>query len=303
MSGWLAAAAVLLLSTLPRAVAAGAWTQPAGDTFLKLSVSYLRTTEEFNHEGERLELLEEDPGFENASLRDLNLTLYGEYGLREGLTLVGSVPFKALRSERTGLVAGGLLRRAEARNVAGAGDLSLSLRTRLRQRPVALALQAGVDIPLGYQKRPDNDGPPLGSGAIDAEVHLLAGLSLHPRPGYLTTGVGYRRRGGRLHDEIQLSVEGGWTWGRLHLKILVQGVRNTKKPPDIFGTTVVSPLPGGGGALPELVVGDQHILQVSPAVGWDLGGGRAVHAQLVRTVAGTNTLSGTALSLGIVLRR
>ena len=303
MSGRLPLLATALLLLLPQAATAGAWTQPKGALWLKLSAGYLRTTEEFNHEGERLELLEEDPGSEDAAFRDLNLILYGEYGLLDAVTLVGGLPLKALRSERTGLVGGGLLRRQEARNTLGAGDLSLSLRIRLMARPVALAIQTGLQIPLGYDERPDNDGPPLGSGNPNAEIHFLAGVSLYPRPAYLTAGVGYRRRGGRLHDEIPFSVEGGWRRGRLLLKLLVQGVRNTKTPPDIFGAPVVTPLPGGGGAFPDLVVGDQHILQVTPAAIWELGSGLSVQAEIMRTAAGTNTLSGTTLSLGLLLRR
>jgi hypothetical protein len=296
------AQSVALLLCLPGAATAGAWTQPEGATYLKLAVSYLRTTEEFNHEGQRLALLEEDPGFVDAAFRDASLTAYGEHGLRDDLTLVAQLPFKALRTERTSLVGGGLLRRPEARNTVGPADLTLSLRYRLRLRPV-VALQGGLKMPLGYRDRPRNDGAALGTGALDVEGHLLAGRSLHPHPAYITASIGYRRRGGRLHDEIPFAIEGGWSRGRLQLTLAARGIRSTTTPPDIFGDPVVTPLPGGGGALPDLVVGDQHILQLVPTLGWDLSRDLALQVELTRTVAATNAISGTALGLGIVLER
>ena len=96
--------------TTPVRVAAGAWVQQPGAHYLKLSANYLSTSEEFDHRGERLVILAEDPGFTDASFRDLNATLYGEYGWRQRVSLIASLPLKSLRSSRTGLVGGGLLR-------------------------------------------------------------------------------------------------------------------------------------------------------------------------------------------------
>jgi hypothetical protein len=62
---------VFLMVTAPVQLAAGAY-------YFKLSANYLSTSEEFDHRGERLAILDEDPGFADASLRDLNGTLYGE---------------------------------------------------------------------------------------------------------------------------------------------------------------------------------------------------------------------------------
>ena len=162
-------------------------------------------------------------------------------------------------------------------------------------------MQSGVKVPLGYDDQPDNDGPRLGSGDLDAEIHLLVGRSLHPLHAYVSGGVGYRRRGGRLNDEVLYAVEGGYAKGPLLFKTMLDGVMNTKAPPDIYGRPVVTPLPGGGGALPDLVVGDQDVFKVIPALIYTLRPGLSLQAELIHTLAGKNTLSGTQLAVGVVL--
>ncbi len=146
------------------------------------------------------------------------------------------------------------------------GDLTLSGKRLILETPLTLAVQAGVKLPLLYNEKPNNNGPPLGSGAFDGEVHLLAGRSLYTRPSYVTGSLGYRRRGGRLNDEAVYAAEAGYTKGRTLFKVTLDGVRNTSKPPDIVGNMVVTPLEGGGGVLPDLVVGDQHIVKLNPAL-------------------------------------
>ena len=290
----------LLISSCGR-VQAGAWTQPDGGYFLKIAPSYLSTSREFNHEGKRQAIQEEQFASEDASFRDFSLFAYAEYGLRERFTLIARFPFKILRLERQLLIGGGRLRQLERLYTAGFGDLTLSLRSALLDGSLAVSVQTGLKIPLGYDRTPDDDGPPLGSGKADAEAHLLLGRSLYPLPAYLSAGIGYRRRGGRLHDEILYAVEVGYTVASLLLKIAVDGVQNRSTPLDIAGRTVVTPLPGGGGALPDLLVGDQHVTKLNPAVAYSLRSGLALQAEVLYTIAATNSLSGTIFSLGLLL--
>ena len=282
---------------------AGAWVQPHKGYYLKLSAGYLSTTREFNYQGKRLDILAEHPAFEDASFRDLDLTAYLEYGLTARLTLIATLPFKALRSARTARIGGGLVKAREQVHTTGAADLTLSLRHALLVSPVALSLQGGLKLPLGYENTPANKGPPLGTSEPDAEAWMLAGRSLHPWPLYVSAGLGYRRRRGPLHDEFLYAAEVGCTAGRLLFKLALDGRQNTATPPDIFGRTVVTPLPGGGGALPDLVVGDQHIAQLSPALIYTLKPGLALQGEIRHAIAGKNTLSGTAFTLALVLAR
>ncbi|MBT4612380.1 MAG: hypothetical protein HOC05_20210 [Gemmatimonadetes bacterium] len=292
---------VLLVALLiPTVAAAGPWTQTQGSSYLKISAGYLSTVSEFNHKATRQDLFEEDPGFEDGSFRDMNLVLYGEYGLFDPLTLVGSLPLKALRASRTGLVGGGLLRQRSALSTVGLGDLSASLRLRLLAEPVVLAVQAGLDLPF-YGDAPDNEGPPLGSGEIDAQAHLLLGRSLGQI--YVSTRIGYKRRAGRLHDEILFGAEGGRHWGRWLGALRLDAVRNVQTPPDIYGGPIVTPLPVGGGVLPDLVIGDQHSLKLNPSLTYTLSHGLQVQLEVLSVVSGTNTLAGTQWAIGVVATR
>ena len=297
----LATLALLVVGLLAGRCWAGAWVQERGSYFLKVGSSYFSTTEEFNHLGDRLQILEEQTAFEDASFRDANVNLYLEYGLTENATMVATLPFKGLRSERDVLFGGGIETTREIVNTVGFGDITLSVRRQLLPDPLAFSIQTGVKFPLGYDQRPANDGPPLGSARFDGEIHLLAGRSLWPLTGYVTGSLGFRRRGGRLHDEVVYGVEVGYNLGPVLTKIALDGVRNRSTPPDIAGQTVVTPLPGGGGVLPNLIVGDQHFTKLSPGVIYSLSPGMAVQAELLHVLAGTNTLSGTIFSLALIL--
>ena len=295
------ALALLVVGLLAGHCWAGAWVQEQGSYFLKVGSSYFSTTEEFNHLGERLQILEEQTAFEDASFRDANLNLYLEYGLTEKATMVATLPFKGLRSERDVLFGGGIETNREIVNTVGFGDVTLSVRRKLLPDPLALSIQTGIKFPLGYEQQPANDGPPLGTAKFDGEIHLLAGRSLWPLPGYVTGSLGFRRRGGRLNDEMVYGIEIGYNVGPMLAKIGLDGIRNRSTPPDIAGQTVVTPLPGGGGVLPDLVVGDQHFTKLGPGIIYSLSPGRAVQAELLHVLAGTNTLSGTVFSLALIL--
>lgn len=279
---------------------AGAWTQKRGGYFLKFSASYLYTTKEFNHLGDRLNIFQERVVYRNTSFQDFNLNAYFEYGLWENATLVANLPFKVLTSDWTELILGGNLTSDVTISTVGFSDLSLSLRYRLLRAPLVVSLQGGVKLPLGYDQQPENDGPPLGTGEIDAEGNLLLGASLYPLPVYLTAGAGYRNRGGLLHDEVLYSLEAGVSRGRALLKVTVDGVLSTATPPDIYGRTIVTPLPGGGGVAPNIIVGDQDIQKVSPSIIYQLRDGLALQVEALHIFAGKNTISGTTYSLGVI---
>ena len=88
--------------------------------------------------------------------------------------------------------------------------MSLHGRYALLVTPVALSVRAGFKVPLGYEPTPPNDGPPLGTGEVDAELHVLAGKSSYTLPFYLSSGLGYRQRRGRFNDEILYAIEEGY---------------------------------------------------------------------------------------------
>ena len=53
--------------------------------------------------------------------------------------------------------------------------------------------------------------------------------------------------------------------------------------------------------LPDLVIGDQHITKLSPALIYSVRPGLSLQGEFTRILAGKNTLSSNAFVLGVVL--
>lgn len=282
---------------------AGAWPQKRGGYYFKISANYFYTNKEYNYLGDKLPIFAERIGFENASFQDFNLTAYAEYGMTDRLTMIANLPFKVLNSKRDKYLSQDILASKESLFTTGLADLALFGRYALITNPVALSLQGGVKLPLGYEKRPNNDGAPLGTGDLDYEGQILFGASLYPGPIYFTSGIGYRIRTGPLHDEIVYSAEIGYTKNRFLFKINLDGIQNTSTPPDFIGMPVVTPLPGGGGVVPSVIVGDQHILKISPSIIFNFKDHLAIQGELLHVISGKNTVSGSILSLALIISK
>ena len=278
---------------------AGAWTQKKGKYYLKIETSYLKATKEYNHNGEELKILQEKFIFKDASFRDISIRAYGEYGLFNNLTLIGKIPFKIYTTQ---YFLDDLYSQGEvARSTTGLTDLDIALKYGVLNQPFALSLQGGLKLPLGYEKHPDNTGPRLGTSEIDFEGHLLIGESFYPLPMYASGGIGFRVRGGPLHDEILYHVETGYTLEKWFFKIYFDGIKNTETPPDLYGGEIQLPLTGGGGVLPDLLVGDQDINQISFSLSYALQEGMSIEAAIYDVLSGKNTISGQTFSLGLAL--
>ncbi len=171
---------------------AGAWSQKKNGYYLKFSANYLLSNREFNHEGDKLEIFEEQLAFTNASFSDFNITAYVEYGLFDRFTIVGNVPFKVQRSKRSEVIGGDQISRILTLYTIGFSDFTLSGKYAFYNSGFALSFQGGIKIPLFYEPQPANEGAPLGSAEIDFEGFLLMEKSLYPIPAYITGGFGYR---------------------------------------------------------------------------------------------------------------
>jgi hypothetical protein len=268
---------------------------------MKLAANYLLTNQEFNHKGEKINYLGNDLVFNNTEFRDFNVYLYYEYGFTDWLTLWGDVSFKSYTSRRTINTVYAITE--EIATTTGFADLRLLPTIGIMKVPVALSLAVGPKIPLGYSRQPENDGPALGTGYADLEAYLTLGGSFYPIPAYASTAIGYRMRGGRFNDEMYFNAEVGYTWDNFFFKAFVELIRSTVTPPDLYGQTIVSPLPGGGGTLPNIVAGDQDVSKILPSVTYNFSDGIGILVEVNHVFAGKNTLSGTTYSLGLVFFR
>lgn len=291
------ALAAFALAALPNARAwAQAWVQPPGGYYFKLTGSFLTTNDQYDAVGDLEPLAAGDSLLTEESFRDITINAYLEYGLSERYTLVASLPFKISTTEDTQapLVPGDAPRSIALTN-GGLADLWVSLRTPVVRRATAVSIQAGVKIPLGYEQVPDNGGPALGTGEIDAEADIAIGRGFWPVPVYASAGIGYRYRGGANYDdEVFYDIEAGFTTKKLFAKIRFDGLQNLGP----IGSPTSS-LPAGT-ASADANARNQDRFWLTPVVAYHLRGSLAVTAEAYCAIAGKNTIAGTTWVLGVI---
>ena len=58
----------------------------------------------------------------------------------------------------------------------------------------------------------------------------------------------------------------GYTIGNFFIKAYTEILWNVVQPPDIYGQRIFTPLPGGGGVTPDVLIGDQHLTKIIPSI-------------------------------------
>jgi len=291
---WVPLAALLLLAAAPGRLEAGAWTQSQGGFYSKLAGLSFSSLAYMDSTGKRLDRAV-DP---QEELRDRGFAAYLEYGLLDRLTLVSSLQYKSLvfnnlrvRRYFPALDSTVVLpHEAEEVTSSGLADLELRLRWRLLLEPAVVSLAAGGKVPLGYEVPTESPESyvPLGTGETDAEVRLLVGRSLYPVPGYVTGTLGYRLRGGEYGNELFHGLEAGYSWNRLLIKGVVEGIQT-------LGDCGATGETGG-------LVGDQNNLKLSPGLIWSINDRLEISADLFHIAAGCNTAAGTTYAVGLAFK-
>ena len=199
-----------LLEGAVNQVMAGAWSQPAGHYYTKLSGIFYSADEVYNERGVR-----QAQGMDDDSFDGSQGFLYVEYGLRERLTVVSQVNAGVLAAMDT----------FTKRETTGIGDVDLGVKYQLTDGPVVLSPFATLKIPTGYNEHFD---PPMGTGHADLELRLLAARSLYPLPVYVGAESGFRFRGGEYSNQLPYFLEVGVTpHPRVFAKGYVSGI-NTR---------------------------------------------------------------------------
>ena len=282
----------LLLAAVPAQLHAGAWTQPQGGFYSKLAGLSFSSRAYLDLDGERRDRAQ-DP---QEELSDRGYSAYLEYGLLDRLTLVASLPYKSLEftnpteARYFEALDSTIVRQHPDQSSSGLADLELRLRWRLLADPAVVSLAAGGKIPLGYDVPTEipESYVPLGTGETDAEVRLLVGTSLYPVPGYVTGTLGYRLRGGDYGNELFHGLEAGYSFDRLLVKGVIEGIQT-------LGDCGATGATGG-------LVGDQNNLKFSPGLIWSFNDRVEISADLFHIVSGCNTAAGTTYALGLALK-
>ena len=288
---WIPLAAVLLAAA-PGRLGAGAWTQPQGGFYSKLTGLSFSSLAYLDTDGER----KDRATAPREELSDRGLSAYLEYGLLDRLTLVASLPYKRLEftnpreARYFPALDSTIVRQHPDQSSSGLADLDLRLRWRLLADPAVVSLAAGGKFPLGYEVPTElpESYVPLGTGETDAEVRLLVGRSLYPVAGYVTGTLGYRLRGGEYGNELFHGLEAGYSFDRLLVKGAVEGIQT-------LGDCGATGETGG-------LVGDQNHLKLSPGLIWALSDRLEISADLFHIAAGCNTAAGTTYALGLAFK-
>jgi hypothetical protein len=145
---------------------AGAWAQPRGHAYAKVSGIFYHAEDVYNAMGQRQEM-----GINDDEFAGQQMFLYLEYGLRDRLTLVTQMRAGALTDEDAFV----------RMKTTGIGDLEAGLKYRLVDQPAVVAPMLSLKIPTGYNAWYD---PALGTGKVDVEARLLVSRSFYPLPVY-----------------------------------------------------------------------------------------------------------------------
>ncbi len=280
---------ILALSVFSAAAHAGAWVQKKNAWFFKLTGSYLYSTEEYDADGNLQTIREGEPGISETSYKELAATGYLEYGASDRFTIVANLPFKIVTTHRTEAPSPGAPTRSVEVVTGGLSDLLLGGRFLLFGTSTPLSIQGGVKLPLGYDTSPPDEGAPLGSGKVDVEGLVLAGMGIWPIRAYITGQAGYRLRGGNdISDEYLFQLEGGFTPGNWLIKATLDGVYSTGSHEDLGSSTVI--------------VTNQDVLKVIPTIAYRVHYRLAIGAEVFHILSGKNTVAGTTYAVGIVFR-
>ncbi len=260
-------ALVLTAAACPTAYA-GAWVQPKGGSFVKLSWFATRSSERAGPDGSSMPA---DPS--GGDYVEQMLYGYFEYGLITRLSLLGSFAYKDMTVE------------AEPEfGTRSTGDLRLGGRWGLVQGPKALALEGIVSIPtypasdLSQPPGQREQNLPAGTGQTEAELRVLGGMSLYPLPLYANLDLGYRVRGGGFSDQWLGVLEFGGGSPSFFSKVELRGLGENGD--------IDSDLQVGGVSVAERSLRLNVEASVRPFSAVWVGGGYSAH------LAGRNTLTG-----------
>ena len=263
--------------------AAGAWTQPQGSGFFKVDTQLVRGKNFREVNGSKITI---------PTLADYTASLYGEYGLRADLTVIGYLPFfkRITLNKQVGRPSGFVYFKGD--DVTGLGDAQIGLRYRLRQLG---ATTLGADLVLGLPLGDDTQANGLltGDGEANQQLAVQAGHSFYPKPAYLNVSIGFNNRINGFSDEFLYAVECGYTFRYGFTAILrVRGLESLENGDDAVG--------GGMGGL---YANDQSFVTYGPELIYDLGNGAGVSLSAADSARARNALQAPVYSAGFFIKR
>lgn len=195
----------------PAPADAGAWTLPKGRLWVKSSLFYQSTDEQFCT-GNLTFCDRHERGPFNPFIggRSRSLVVFNEaaYGLTGWLDVGVQIPYYSLEFRD--------LSNPTRPRTQKVGDIRFYAKYRMLAEPFVASIRLGAKSPTGGVNV-DSEVVPIGEGQWDIEVYGDIGRSLTAFSGYVNLSVGYRQRtvnkdfDFKPGDEFMVLAEGGWS--------------------------------------------------------------------------------------------
>lgn len=265
---------LLVLATVSGAQA-GAWLQPPGKAYLRLSGGWLETDSRFDASGHAVPF-DDFGGFRDTTYRDLESILYMEVGVHPRLTVLGTALAKSLRASQE----------AAVYRTRGLSDVMVGLKTRLWKGLWHVgSLSAEWWLPTGYE--PDHY-PALGSGTRTLRLGAHAGASAGKV--WANADVIYGFRQTPFRNQLWGILSGGYA---LSSRLAARG-----------SVGVLSPL-GKTKQIPEALFDpatvDARGVEAAATLSWGVGAW-ALEGEVRGPLQGENILNGTRVALAVATR-
>jgi hypothetical protein len=252
---------------------AGAWTANKGSMYQKLSANFYYADQRFDQNSDTVDFSD------NGEFTDNNISYYGEYGILDALTVIGSFSYKWLEDE-TDYVRS---------KTNGFSDLELGLKYRLFSgQGNVFSAQGLVKIPEFYD---EDDVPSLGNSQYDTEIRLLYGQSLYPVvPGYFNIEAAYRFRAEAPADELRYLVEFGLDFTKqLYGRVKLDGIYGMGNEGN-----------GSGAAGNPTATLDYDLGKLDACLGWKISSDWGIELGYRPEIYGKSTSKGTNWSFSLI---
>lgn len=266
----------LLFFCISKLAFAGAWPQPKGGYFLKLSEWWIVSDQHFNDVGLVM------PNTHEFGYYATNL--YAEYGISTRLTGILNFPFLnfiySVPPSMIGKISSWSL-----------GDAELAIKYALtHQKSVSVDMRFVLGIPLGKERGILSGGLQTGDGEWNQGILLDAGtgFKISTSEGWINLFGGYNQRTKGFSDEILYGAEGGIMLSDNKIMIIARlmGVES-------LGGSTLSMNPQ------SLFSNNREYLSFSPEVAYYFHDAWGISAGVGTAFSGRNIFANTTFTLGI----
>lgn len=204
--------AFVMTFSMPGQTQADGWTMPRGLGFYQVRFEMLRSRSYFEPTGNRITV---------PTVGSYRVSLYGEYGVTNRITVLAYVPFERLTLNRQVGVASGV-ELDPGDTFVGPADIVLGVRgNALRSGRTVVSVGLAIGVPTGNTKQ--ESGLYTGDGEVNQQVTFEVGHGFGTS-GYLVGVAGFNHRTRGFSDEVVYRLEvGGPVWKRLSGAIRVSG--------------------------------------------------------------------------------